>query len=167
MDEKSPIKSFLKGFLGFNKAPAEPLKKEPPQLPVPEAVPPPSPTPEFPKTPKSQSEAYLHRKKGRISHGNKMGYLRAIIDYLLIHGEAAPRVMAKDLNLPKSTLIYNLNRLSELGLGKQRHRDEIPPDYVLKLTGGKRLERVGGSKYVRYRLMEKTSVPEKPSDSPN
>ncbi len=76
--------------------------------------------------------------------------------YLLAKGEVTPGQMAQDLGLPKSTLVYNLNRLLRICQGEKKFRyRDVPADFVVdKLLGGKRLERVGAGKYTRYRLVD-------------
>lgn len=130
-----------------------------PASPPPAAAPPTPAVPSAaaaPKTPKPPSEAYLNRRKGRIVHPDALGYIGVMAPYLLAKGEITPRQMAKDLGLPKSTLIYNLNRLIRICQGnKKSWYGHIPAEYFVdNLLGGKRLERVSAGKYTRYRLVD-------------
>ena len=152
MEEKSIIKSLLKGIFGSEKAHSEPIKAdlpvEPPTLEAPPAV--------VPQTPKPKTDAYLNRRKGRQVHPNVLGYWPKIIDYLVSRGEATPGVMAEELKLPKSTLIYNLNKILTVCEGKGGYDEKRR---INNLLAGKRLERVGGGKYVRYQIVDVPPAP--------
>jgi hypothetical protein len=154
MVEKSVFKDFLKGVLGLAEAKGDATKTHPSVEPI---AAPPQP---IPIVPKPRTEAYINRRKGRPVHKDKLGYLDVICPYLVRKGESIPGEMVRDLGLPKSTMIYNLNRLLRLcdGFRKTMYRD-ISPESAIVLLGGKRLVRVGGGKYVRYRLVD---VPPKP-----
>ncbi len=154
MEAKPTIKGFLKGFLGLNSTPANPQNpnssnQSPTQEP---------PQPIHPlKEPKPRSEAYLNRRKGRIKHGSTLGYIETIAPYLLDKGEVSPGDMARELGIPKSTLIYNLNRLSKICNGAIIEGRDLKVHVVNNLLKGHRLERVGGGKYTRYRLVPSES----------
>ena len=151
MADKTSIKGFLKGILGLGEARAKPIKTTPPvELTSLEAAQPmTAPTPPKPKT-----EAYLNRKKGRRPRGDTMEYWKNIIACIERKGEVAPGEIARELGIPKSTLIYNLNRLLDLCQGVTRQGDHhIFLNHVFsKILGGKRLVRIGAGKYVRYKL---------------
>jgi hypothetical protein len=147
MKEKSIIKSFLKGIFGSEKVYSEPTQADPPSEPPTLTTPPAIVS----KTPKPKSEAYLNRKKGRPVHPTALGHLPLIINYLVPKGEVAPSVMAQELGLPKSTLIYNLNLLLAIFEGKG---DYYTRRAIQNILGGKRVERVGAGKYVRYRIVD-------------
>jgi hypothetical protein len=152
MDEKPTLKGFLKGFLGLAGSQSKTAEPIPPQAPAVNPAPPP-PTP--PKPPKPRSEAYLNRRKGRKEHKSTLGYLEVICPYLVSKGEVSPGQMARDLGLPKSTLIYNLNNLlnycqnPNLGYWANRLAEYV----LIKLLKGHRVVRVGAGKYVRYKLV--------------
>jgi hypothetical protein len=147
MEEKSILKSLLKGIFGSGKVYSEPTQADPPPEPPTLAAPPAIVT----KTPKPKSQAYLNRKKGRPVHGNAYGYWQPIFDCIVRHGEVTPGAMVQELGLPKSTLIYNLNQILRVCEGKGGY-DETPK--INRLLAGKRVERVGAGKYVRYRVID-------------
>ncbi len=143
MTEKPFIQGLLKGLLNLGKAKAEPVKVGTP-IGVPSTQ-----TMVASKEPKPKSEAYLNRKKGRPSGG--AWHIPKVIEYLADKGEVTPGDMARDLGLPKSTLIYNLNRIMEF---KESMANDYHYYHLGKHLAGRGLERVGGGKYVRYRLVE-------------
>jgi hypothetical protein len=150
---KTPsIKGFLKVILGLDRPQTQSIELTPTEAPAVN----PAPLPvTAPKTPKPKSEAYLNRHKGRTAHGNTLGYLKTICPYLVSKGEVSPGEMIKDLGLPKSTLIYNLNTLLDYCHKPQtdRFRARMAETIVNDLLKGHRVVRVGAGKYVRYRLV--------------
>lgn len=156
MADQPFFKSFLKGLLGGDKP-----------------VPPPSPPPEdLGRTPPTRSEAYHQRKKGRKLHEHSIGDLERIAAILLQKPEVTPGEMAQQLGMSRSTLAYNLNRLREASHkpGRMERKGRInyrvlQPELVRdRLFAGKRLEKLGAGKYVRYRLVE--GPPKVPPQTP-
>ncbi len=148
---EEPLKQgFLKRLLGWGKPSAQSVKPEAPiETPAVEPSPPITPV----KAPKPRTEAYLNRKKGRRTREEAVEYWKKIVDCLERGGEVSPGDMARELGLPKSTLIYNLNRLLDLCQGNTRKGDNyFSLGHYYRILHEKRLERVGGGKYVRYRL---------------
>jgi hypothetical protein len=174
MEEKSSIKGFLKGILGFPDTGIKSAKNDlstgqpagPPQAfssnqaPV-FTVDPGAHTPSQPLAPAPssrpipQTEAYKNRKKGRKQHGDTIDDLKRIIDCLQRRGESTPAELSRDLDMARSTLTYNLKRLSAYKPGVE----PTPKNYwknhlLMSLLGQKRLERLGGGGRLRYRLAE-------------
>lgn len=158
MEEKSSFKGLLRNFLGLDKAPAQTAEEKPPSPPLPLESPQPQDNP-TPQVSKPKSEAYLNRKKGRHNQEKSLEHWKKVVECIQRRGEVSPGDLAKELGIPKSTLIYSLNRLLELCQGYQRKGDHrfFLSHLFGHVLGGKRLVRVGGGKYIRYRMVEWSS----------
>jgi|GEM_PF-1903299 len=155
MEEKSSLKGFLKNILGLDKVQAQPMEGKPPSRPLTLETPQSQANP-VPQAAKPKSEAYLNRKKGRHNQEKSLEHWKRVVACIERRGEVSPGDLARELGIPKSTLIYSLNRLLELCQGYQRKGDNhfFLGHLFGQVLGGKRLVRVGGGKYVRYRMAE-------------
>lgn len=130
MVEDSPMTGFLRNIFGLEKT-------ESPRV---QPAPPPKPAP-------IQSDAYKNRKKGRKEHHDSVKDLERIIACIKKRGEATPSELAKELGMARSSLTYNLNRLTT--------KPKFFNPYLLPhLLGKRRIERLGAGKTVRYRLVD-------------
>ncbi len=101
-----------------------------------------APSPPIPLT-----EAYKNRKKGRKEHHDSLGDLERIIACIEKRGEVTPGELAQELGMARSSLTYNLNRLTT--------KPKFFNPYLLPhLLGQRRIERLGAGKTVRYRLVD-------------
>lgn len=110
--------------------------------------------------PKSPSEAYQNRKKGRRVHKDSLGDLERILKFIENQGETTPGSIGKELGISRSTLTYFLKRILELPDLKNRpYRYNGLDNYMSHLLAGKRFEKLGAGRNVRYRI-----VPDKPGE---
>jgi len=132
MAEKPSITGFFKNFLGLKgNQPEIPANTQPvaPPAPIPAQTTPPVPVKT--RTP-TQSEAYKSRKKGRKYHRESRQDLNKIEACIKCSGEATPGQLAAELEVARSSLAYNLNRL----------------------LAEKRIERLGAGPRIRYRVAQ-------------
>lgn len=159
MNGKPSKNGFLKGLFGFKRAGTEshqanPLP-EPPAVDVHLAV-----TSDNP--PSARTNAYLNRKKGRKTHRDSLEDLERIVALIGAKGEITPGEMEQELGMSRSTLTYNLKRLKDYIPGVYRRKKYIGHVYHYffpQLLEGRRLERLGAGRNVRYRLVADTPKP--------
>jgi DNA-binding transcriptional ArsR family regulator len=187
MTEKQSISGFLKNVLGFRDTKAETFKSG--QSTTPDSAPSLAPTnpasglvadsgahsrgkqPSVPAESGNSApltEAYQNRKKGRKPQRDSIGDLQKIVAFIQGKGEATPGDLARKLDMSRSTLTYNLKRLSTYVPGAEltgrSHWTNRPLKYVL---GQRRIERMGAGPSLRYRIVEvpQTGSPAQPNSS--
>jgi biotin operon repressor len=134
MPEEKPTKNLFKSLFGFGSSKAETPNNQPPIVPAPNL---PSNEVSQPKAVKADplpaTEAYQNRKKGRKLHRDSWQDLDILQAAIQSRGEAVPGNLAVELGVSRSTLAYNINRLLKEG----------------------RIERLGGGRSIRYRVIPK------------
>jgi hypothetical protein len=167
MAEKSSITGFFKNMLGFQGTKAEAMKNNTVLNPAASStsgfaadpgtdtdVKQPSVSVES-GNPTPQTKAYQNRKKGRKLHRDSIGDLQRIIACIERRGQAMPGEIVQELGMSRSTLTYNLKRLSAYIPGAEltgrSHWTNRPLQYVL---GQRRIERTGAGPSLRYRILE-------------
>ena len=80
------------------------------------------------------TEAYLNRKKGRKLHRDSYADAKKLYESIQRRGEATPGDLAQEHGMARSSLAYNLNRLAAKGY----------------------IQRLGGGRSIRYKI---TGVP--------
>lgn len=105
-----------------------------------------------------RSEAYLNRRKGRKS-GSAV-HLQLFTQFLACmerEGVMTPGALAQELGVPRSTLNYYLKVFLDHPNRKQQNprylRDHWTGGVLERCLAGRRLERLGAGRGVRYRLV--------------
>jgi len=138
MPEEKTTKSLFKSLLGFGNSKAETYTNPPPVSPISNPQVTETPQPKAVRAnPLPPSQAYQSRKKGRKLHRDSWQDLQTLWAAIQSRGEAVPGDLAAELGQSRSTLAYNLNRLVKKG----------------------RIERLGGGRSTRYRVIETSPKP--------